>query len=318
MPKHAKRQQHAERKTRAREKAEVVNGSDGSQCSLSALLDLVVDTNVRQDSGIASNNAMHNCNGSGYGDGRTVVIKRWSGREKVFIAVFGSASEQQKAMQRLSLYLEDPVYAGQIVTQVPYGRAANSYSGHNMRMHDIASFATKAPSLSVDEYSLLDRLQAAGALVRTADGNDTSFDDQQQQPEQYNEAEEGACLLTVARSADTKEAKDALRHEAVHGVFYTDSTFRDAVERFWNNSLREHEREAWKDACERIGYNTNNPELVKNEFAAYMLTERNLSTRELAPCLSSGGKKRNDGVGKQLEFIQRRFLQHVDPNSVLQ
>ena len=241
----------------------------------------------------------------------SVDIRRWSSNTLVFVAMFSSALKQQRAIQRVSLFLEDPLFAGTIVDDVPPGRASASYSGHNMRMGDIADFANGASSLSESESELINQLELAGALFCRQNPRKGS------KSNGYLSAMNGSCLLTVSKSKDVREAKDALRHELVHGAFYTCADFKRAVKRFWEESMRDHERDAWKETCASIGYNTSNSELVLNEFAAYMATERNIASRELAPSVNMGGQKRDTSVGKLLEQIQRRFMQSLEPNVFL-
>lgn len=131
----------------------------------------------------------------------------------------------------------------------------------------------------------------------------------------------GTALLSVARgsggggAASRDESRATLLHEAMHGLFYAHPPFAAACTAFWNDSLDEPRRGAWRAFLAALGYDVANEELVVNEFQAYMCTERQLFGG------GSGGKgKQRDGGGggaadvALLAAMQRAFAPYVAPH----
>lgn len=205
------------------------------------------------------------------GDGEEPLVATWQGNEECIFVIFASQAAQRSAMARLSLYLEDSLHAGTIAPRVPPERPARNYTGHNMRLSDLERFAEAAGTLTPEEEALVN-------LVRRSRSDSTK------------------CVLTVARGLGQAESRSALRHEAMHGAFYTSGQYQDAAWDFWRSRMSHRERNDWASLVGSLGYNADSEELLVNEFQAYMATE------------SLRGKWRD-----HLADAQRRFLSHLQP-----
>jgi hypothetical protein len=60
-------------------------------------------------------------------------------------------------------------------------------------------------------------------------------------------------------------------HEIIHGQYFTNPTFREIVHEFWRNEVKPEHREEVKRILGELNYDHKNEDLMKNEFAAYVL-----------------------------------------------
>ena len=95
--------------------------------------------------------------------------------------------------------------------------------------------------------------------------------------DRWHRSEEQSAILAVCSSSDKKEVRDALIHEAMHGVFYVSRAFQKFCYWFWEESMTEEERKTWVNFLIGLRYNAStDTELAVNELQAYMATERKL------------------------------------------
>lgn len=185
------------------------------------------------------------------------------------------------ALGRASVFLEDVDLHGRVVEQIPSGQSggAANYSGHNMRVNSWCAFLNKCKeekrALFDEEKALRDRLMELRIVRTNKRGEYESGLAKDNDP--WHPSEEQSAILAVCSSSDKEEVRDALIHEAMHGVFYISRAFQKFCYWFWEESMTEEERKTWVDFLVGLRYNAENDvELAVNELQAYMATERKL------------------------------------------
>ena len=199
-------------------------------------------------------------------------IARWARDACVLLLRFPSAAAQRDALGRASVFLEDLDDASRVVDRLPSGQRGGvaNYSGHNMRLGDLARFdaACRAANkpLWPAERALVEALVDAGALAPRDATGALRVADRRPGFE--------PCVAAVARSSDKAEVRDALLHEAMHMVFYRDERYAARCLEWWRSEATDAERDAWIAFLRNLRYDVANEELVVNELQAYMCTER--------------------------------------------
>lgn len=85
-----------------------------------------------------------------------------------------------------------------------------------------------------------------------------------------------AALISLAREDpgrgnDRTSRATILRHELSHGLYFTDPQYAAYVAAFWQSSLTEAERAAFRAFLGREGYDTEIEDLMRNETQAYLV-----------------------------------------------
>ena len=261
--------------------------------------------------------------------GPQVEVSRWDRNHRVLLLRFPSAAAQRDAMGRPSIYLEDADLHGTVVERVPSGQRGGvaNYSGHNMRASDLARFLNtlrlEKPGGGAEnaaEAAMVAALTRCGALRTNKDGV-------------VEAARDDPVVAAVAGSSNRAEIRDALLHEAMHMVFYTDPSYERACYDYWESNVTELDKKVWRNFLTTLRYNAKDEELTVNELQAYMTTER-VMFDDGAGSSSGGGKNegRKGGNSKggdkggdleTLARMQREFAAHIkthvsmaDPPSV--
>ena len=255
-----------------------------------------------------------------------VEVSRWDRNPRVLLLRFPSAAAQRDAMGRPSIFLEDAELHGTVVERIPSGQRGGvaNYSGHNMRASDLARFlnvlrATRpgGAAETAAEAAMVRALKNVGALVTNKDGS-------------FAAARDDPVLAAVAGSSDRNEVRDALLHEAMHMVFYVDPEYERACRDYWESSMTDSDKDAWRAFLTELRYNADDETLAVNELQAYMTTERVMFDDGGGG--NKGGGNRGGGGnnggrgGEKIETLarmQREFAAHIkthasmaDPPSV--
>ena len=208
-------------------------------------------------------------------------IHRWTQDARLYFLKFPTPVSQKMALGRASVFLEDVDLHGQIVHSIPSGQSggAANYSGHNMRVNSFCLFLNRCKEekkeLFEEEKGLRDRLMECKIVQTNKRGEYESS--LAKDNDRWHRSEEQSAILAVCSSSDKEEVKDALIHEAMHGVFYVSRTFQKFCYWFWEERMTEEERKTWVDFLVGLRYNAEmDEELAVNEFQAYMATERKL------------------------------------------
>ena len=252
-------------------------------------------------------------------------VSRWDRNPRVLLLRFPSAATQRDAMGRPSIFLEDAELHGTVVERIPSGQRGGvaNYSGHNMRASDLARFLNVLRATmpggaaeNASEAAMVRALKNVGALVTKKDGSVAA-------------ARDDPVLAAVAGSSDRNEVRDALLHEAMHMVFYVDPEYERACRDYWESSMTDSDKDAWRAFLTELRYNANDETLVMNELQAYMATERVMFDDGVGGNKGGGNKGGGNNGGKGGEKIetlarmQREFAAHIkthasmaDPPSV--
>ena len=228
-------------------------------------------------------------------------VSRWIIDCRIYLLRFNSPLSQKLALGRASVWLEDVLYANEIVEQIPSGFSGGvaNYSGHNMRVISFCEFLNTCKRLGKQLFREEEKLKTvliANAIVRTnkiGEFESACVKDK----DEWNE--EKSAILAVCSSSDKEEVKDALIHEAMHGMFYVNQKFRKFCYEFWETELDAKERALWINFLVNLRYNAEkDEEIAVNELQAYMSTERKL--------FEVTGNKSNDET-HTLKGIQIKF-----------
>jgi len=204
-----------------------------------------------------------------------VLVRSWCADARVFLLVFPSAHAQRRALGRASMYLEDPETLGVVASALPSGARGGvaNYSGHNMRVSALCRFIDACGGVDAcweEERELMRALMMHGIVTHDVR---TGMCVAARDVGKYRHKGE-ACVVAVQASGDAREVKDALIHEAMHGLWYARSAYAEQCYAYYaSDALDARERAIWVDFLRELRYATEDEEVVVNEFQAYMATE---------------------------------------------
>ena len=196
---------------------------------------------------------------------------------------FPDLAEQGAAMNRIAALLEkagaprDRVLGDAELAALIKRSGDNSqtfYQGHDYDSAGLARFFARVTSqrlkLNASEERLRRELLAGGVLQ--ADGAVLK---------PAGDAPQALITFTSTQPDDPKtpfdEAVDAvrresvLRHEASHGRFYTQPSYREHCHKFWREAFNDAQRERFRVFLAGAGYNRDDEELMINEAQAFLL-----------------------------------------------
>jgi hypothetical protein len=255
-----------------------------------------------------------------------VRVFRWSGSPRVFLLAFSDAASQRRALGRVSMHLEDPEHRGSIPAALPSGARGGvaNYSGHNARVRSVCEFFNSVrdaddAELWEDERMMMEALTAARLVRKEKDGKYTdvsrasggngakgAWECEWYQFDESTPRNE-ACVLAVCASGDVREVRDALLHEAMHGLWYARADFAEWCYGFYRSeALSDEERGVWVEFLRELRYDVSDEEVVVNEFQAYMATERQLFGPDAKGSTGGGGggnNKRNSSASSKSNAI---------------
>jgi len=96
----------------------------------------------------------------------------------------------------------------------------------------------------------------------------------------YQATDGGAVILSIPRvnaggngepAVTPLTRKTILRHELAHGEFYANRAYADHCRRFWNETMTERQRSAFREFLARSSYDPGNEEMMINESQAYLM-----------------------------------------------
>lgn len=182
---------------------------------------------------------------------------RWSMEPSILVFDFADYQAQARWLKRLAFFVEKPGFRGQILSNAEL-EGKHGWNAHDYSAQSLADFfnASRDFSLNAEEFQLRKILNDQG-IITEIDGEWIPL--------------EGAIISI------TRESSDLLRHrffthEAVHGLFFVNSDFRDAMFQHWE-TLDEEAQEAWKTFLyyNDHPYDSDFVYLTVNELAAYFL-----------------------------------------------
>lgn len=187
-------------------------------------------------------------------------VYSWSSFPEIMILDCLDYDVQNRFFRRLAFFVEKKGYKGKLLSNAEL-QGKHAWNAHDYRPYDLAEFynlvAKRNISIYPEEVLLRNLLISNGILVQDEDG--TLY------------AGQGA-VLSISR-----ESSDALRyrffvHESSHGIYFTSFEYREFVRTLWE-SLHEEDRDMWRFFLGWYGYDSDEEDLMINEFQAYLMQQ---------------------------------------------
>lgn len=186
----------------------------------------------------------------------------WEQFPSVLIFDFADYNVQNAFLKRLAFFVEKKGFIGKLLTDAQMA-SSHGFNAHDYRAESLAAFFDKAEkkhfALNESELLLRDILFANGVIARSASGIT---------------AGRGA-VVSISRESPRFLRERLLVHEGLHGVYFTEESFRREVDEVFYAtdpvSLRFLKR--YFEVNPSLNYNTDDSYLFKNEFMAYTLQQ---------------------------------------------
>lgn len=186
----------------------------------------------------------------------------WEQFPSVLIFDFADYNVQNAFLKRLAFFVEKKGFIGKLLTDTQMA-SSHGFNAHDYRAESLAAFFDKAEkehfALNESELLLRDILFANGVIARSASGIT---------------AGRGA-VVSISRESPRFLRERLLVHEGLHGVYFTEESFRREVDEVFYAtdpvSLRFLKR--YFEVNPSLNYNTDDSYLFKNEFMAYTLQQ---------------------------------------------
>lgn len=214
---------------------------------------------------------------------RTDALTVWNSSEnpKIFVFDFPGLTTQGRTFNRATQFTEQqqanlgyPRVLGndEIVQYMESLRRtqANFAFGHDLLVSELVQFYNLADrdkiSLFPEELVLRDFMIEQGLMKVWR-----SF---------YQAIQPDVVILSIPQMQAKKEdeppvselARRAIfTHEVAHGEYYTNQYYANYCRRFWNETLKDSQREAFINLFKKYNYAVNLSELVVNEMQAYLM-----------------------------------------------
>ncbi|MGL1890548.1 MAG: LysM peptidoglycan-binding domain-containing protein [Spirochaetaceae bacterium] len=187
----------------------------------------------------------------------TLELYKWDKKPDVLIFDTINYSFQALMFKRLAFFLEKKDYIGEIYTLEELSDE-RGWNGHDYSAKDLASFFSKAKlegyPLTAGEEVLLDVILKNSIIGKTSRG--------------YIGL--GGAIISCSRSSYYNHRYTILRHESLHGLYFTSLGFRNHISKIWD-ALDDQSKEIWTMYMEVLDYDSTDEKLVQNEFMAYLL-----------------------------------------------
>jgi len=186
----------------------------------------------------------------------------WEQFPSVLILDFAHYAAQDLFFKRLAFYAEKKGFVGKLLSDQQL-QTMHGYNAHDYKADTLAAFFDKAEKeafpLQQSELLLKEILFENGIIVRSG-GN--------------IQAGHGA-VISISRESNRHTRQLLLTHESLHGVYFTQKAFRDAVDTVFNamdaQALLFLQR--YFEVTPSLHYDTDDQYLFKNEFMAYTLQQ---------------------------------------------
>lgn len=186
----------------------------------------------------------------------------WEQFPSVLILDFANYAAQDLFFKRIAFYAEKKGFVGKLLTDQQL-QAMHGYNAHDYKADTLAAFFDKAEKeafpLQQSELLLKEILFENGIIVRSNGSI---------------QAGHGA-IISISRESNRHTRQLLLTHESLHGVYFTQKTFRDAVDTVFyamdSQSLLFLQR--YFELTPSLHYDTDDQYLFKNEFMAYTLQQ---------------------------------------------
>ena len=178
------------------------------------------------------------------------------------ILVFDTADYaiQSRLFRRLAFFVEKRGFRGRLLRNEELA-GRRGYNAHDYAAPDLARFFTLAQrqgvALNEEELLLRDIAVTHGIVQPDPDGGWRTG---------------AGAILSISRASGPALRRLLLRHEAMHGLYFTHEGYREAVWALWQE-LTADEQTFWRLLLAAVNYDVDYPDLVVNEFQAYLLQQ---------------------------------------------
>jgi hypothetical protein len=245
-----------------------------------------------------------------------LTVWQYSENPKIYVFDFPGLTLQGRSFNRITQFTEQQ-------TSEPYPRVLTDQEmamrlaaarrtesdfafGHDVMVHELVTFFNMAQRdkvpLTPEEAAIRDFLVAQGMMRdwrgfwQAIEPNNVILSIPQTQEKSAGEP----LINATARYA-------ILLHEMAHGEYYTNQYFTAYCRRYWQESLSEPQREAFKAFLSKYGYATGSDELVINEMQAYLM---------FTPDPSSFSARKLGVSAQELEAMRDAFRKGKPPTSL--
>ena len=192
-------------------------------------------------------------------------LYEWSGvpgGAEAPVLVFDTAdyATQARLFRRLAFFVEKRGFRGQLLGDDELA-GRRGYNAHDYAAPDLARFFSLAQEQGValnDAELLLRSVAVTHGILQPDPGGGWR-------------AGTGA-ILSISQASYAQLRDLLLRHEALHGLYFTHAPFREAVWAAWQQ-LTEDEQRFWILLLAAVNYDVDYPDLVVNEFQSYLLQQ---------------------------------------------
>ena len=193
----------------------------------------------------------------------TFELFSWPQLPQILIFDFMNHSVQDEFLKRLAFFAEKAGYRGTIPTFEEISNL-HGFNAHDYRSETLAEFftiiETRKMEISNGEKVLLEILKRNGIIVENPNGGFLPGN---------------GSVVSISRQTSNRLRMKLLVHELLHGIYFTDVEFQEAVEREFYN-VGQTERQFLLDYFSRnpnLQYDATDEYLIKNEFMAYVLQQ---------------------------------------------
>ena len=242
-----------------------------------------------------------------------LIVWQYVDNPSIFVFDFPSLTQQGRSFNRITQLSEQQI-------SEPYPRVLNNEElsrhieasrrtladfafGHDVMVSELTQFFNLVErdkiELNPEEIEIRDFLVAQG-LMRSWRGI-------------FQALKPSVVLLSLPqiqerRATEPRVSEGAryaiLLHEMSHGEFYANAYYATYCRRFWNDSLSDSQREAFKKFLSSYNYTTTADELLINEMQAYLM---------FTPDAASFSAKKLGVSGAELEAMRDAFRKGKPP-----
>lgn len=186
----------------------------------------------------------------------------WTIYPHILIVDSISYEVQASFFKRLAFFVEKRGFRGRILTDAELS-GRHGYNAHNYNARGLAEFFQAATETGVTltrEELLLRDIAVEHGIIRATGGR--------------FEPGVGGILAVSQESNRIPGLRELLvAHEAYHGVYYAEPDYVEAVDRLWS-VLSPDEQRYWKLLLSGLGYDVDDPYLLRNEYHAYLMQQQ--------------------------------------------
>lgn len=166
-------------------------------------------------------------------------------------------SMQSDLFKRLAFFVEKKGYVGKIYSMDELGNK-RGWNAHDYNAKNLSQFFNRANS---DNIPLTDGEQILKTILLNTKVINITED----------EFTPGVgAIISISRSSTANFRSLILRHEIIHGLYFTSGDLRNYVDTTWDD-LEKNSKKIITMFLDSLTYDVTNKDLLKNEFLAYLL-----------------------------------------------